>query len=402
MESFYLYLNEQQVGPYTGEQLAEMLAQGTITPEHLVWKEGLPEWVPLKTIPLPKNGRLKLKTPMGSAPQAAAPGMDPLNAGLPAASPENPLVAAEMRRLQNEEKKFAASNRMSLTNAAPAGFMGRISNAWSLMGASVRVLMENKNLLVLPLISTGGAIVLFIIFMVPAGVLIVTHPDLFKDGSSHKVIMQWWYFAYAFAFYFATSAVVLFFNAALVICASMHLQGQTCTVSDGLRGAVSRMPQILAWAALSATIGILLDMLDNAIRQRSEALANFVRRLLGGAWALISVFVLPLLVLERLGPIDALKASIDMFKKTWGESVVGNVGFGLLSMLLAIPGVVLLFIGLAALSSSAVSGGLLIGGAVLYFVLLGLVQTALKVIYQTALYLYIHDGVVPPGFDEGA
>jgi hypothetical protein len=43
----YLYVNEQQIGPFARGRIREMLALGTITPETQYWREGMPEWRPL-------------------------------------------------------------------------------------------------------------------------------------------------------------------------------------------------------------------------------------------------------------------------------------------------------------------------------------------------------------------
>jgi hypothetical protein len=48
--NIYLYLNDQQTGPYSEEQLREMLVAGNINPLQLAWHEGLTEWQPLNTI----------------------------------------------------------------------------------------------------------------------------------------------------------------------------------------------------------------------------------------------------------------------------------------------------------------------------------------------------------------
>lgn len=44
---YYLWKNEQQVGPYTLDQLKSMWNSGTITTETMYWFEGLTEWIPL-------------------------------------------------------------------------------------------------------------------------------------------------------------------------------------------------------------------------------------------------------------------------------------------------------------------------------------------------------------------
>lgn len=43
--TWYVMQGEQQLGPYTGQQLAEYAAQGSITRESMVWAEGMPDWI---------------------------------------------------------------------------------------------------------------------------------------------------------------------------------------------------------------------------------------------------------------------------------------------------------------------------------------------------------------------
>lgn len=46
----YLYRNDQQEGPYTEDQLREMVASGGVTQTEYAWHEGLPEWQHLNTL----------------------------------------------------------------------------------------------------------------------------------------------------------------------------------------------------------------------------------------------------------------------------------------------------------------------------------------------------------------
>ena len=43
----------------------------------------------------------------------------------------------------------------------------------------------------------------------------------------------------------------------------------------------------------------------------------------------MTYFVVPVLVVEKLGPIDATKRSMSLMYRTWGEALVGKVGLGL-------------------------------------------------------------------------
>ena len=73
-------------------------------------------------------------------------------------------------------------------------------------------------------------------------------------------------------------------------------------------------------------------------RSASGIIGTIVARLVGLAWNLVTFLVVPILVLEDLGVGDALKRSKDLFKKTWGENVIGQFGLGAVGFLLVAPG----------------------------------------------------------------
>jgi len=43
------------------------------------------------------------------------------------------------------------------------------------------------------------------------------------------------------------------------------------------------------------------------------------------------------MVVENINPLDALKKSASMFKRTWGEQIIGNFSFGLVFFVLGSP-----------------------------------------------------------------
>ena len=47
----YLYINNQQAGPYDMNILAQMVSQGILTPSTLAWKIGMPQWAAASTLP---------------------------------------------------------------------------------------------------------------------------------------------------------------------------------------------------------------------------------------------------------------------------------------------------------------------------------------------------------------
>jgi hypothetical protein len=200
------------------------------------------------------------------------------------------------------------------------------------------------------------------------------------------------YYGSLFLFYFANYFIVVFFNAAIVACAAARMSGGNPTIGDGLRAATARLPVIFGWALVCATVGLLLRVIED----RSDKIGRIAAGLLGMAWTVVSFLVVPVLVIENKGPIAALKDSTTLLKKTWGEQLVSNFSFGTIFTLLALPAIGLIFLG--AYLGSAPILFLCIGVAVIYFIALALVQSALQAIFQTALYLYARDGQVPDGF----
>jgi hypothetical protein len=56
--SLYLYQNDQQTGPFSEEQINQMLQAGIVAPDTLGWKEGMSTWSPLsslRSLPSPRT-----------------------------------------------------------------------------------------------------------------------------------------------------------------------------------------------------------------------------------------------------------------------------------------------------------------------------------------------------------
>jgi len=259
---------------------------------------------------------------------------------------------------------------------------GSFSNSWALVKASANVLKMDKELMVFPLMSGIAASLVVASFVVPFAV--TDGWRVFSEGEAP-------YLAYAlgFLFYLVQYTVIFFFNSALVGAALIRLGGGDPTVSDGLSIAASRMGSILGYAALAATVGMIL----RAISERSGFVGRMVVGLVGMGWTLATYLAVPVLVTRDVGPIDAVKESAHLFRQTWGEQVVGNFGMGGAVMLMGLSwGLVsfgLIWLGTQIAPAAAV-GGVVV--AVAGFVLLGLLSSALKGIYTAALYRYISTG----------
>lgn len=261
----------------------------------------------------------------------------------------------------------------------------KFSRSWELVKASAGVLRSDKELMLFPLISGLATLVVMATFLIPVFALRIFENGIGVGGA-----------VVGFLFYFCQYSVIIFFNCALVGAAMIRLEGGDPTLRDGFDAAKSKLPAILGYAAIAATVGVLLQ----ALKSRDN---NFLVRLigsgLGAAWTLATFMVVPLLVSRNIGPIDALKESVTLLKRTWGENAIGNVGIGAAFGLITFA-VVLIGAGLAFLAFQA-SPVLAIVVAAIFVVgvlLLGVYQAALSGIYSAALYRYAVSHEAPAAF----
>jgi hypothetical protein len=259
---------------------------------------------------------------------------------------------------------------------------GRFSNSFALVKASANVLRLDKELMVFPLMSGIATVLVAASFIAP---IFMIGPEIFVEGESASYAA----YAFGFLFYLVQYFVIFFFNAALVGAALIRLDGGDPTVSDGLAIASKRMGSILGYAAIAATVGMVLRF----IAERAGFLGRIVTGLIGLAWTLTTYLTVPILVTKDIGPVDAVKESVAIFKRTWGEQVVGNFGMSLAVTLMGISwtcvGFVMMFLATPMGAYGVVPA---IAIWVLGYVFLALFASALNGIYTAALYRYAITG----------
>src|SRR5258708_7722132 len=196
----------------------------------------------------------------------------------------------------------------------------RLSRSWELVKASASVLRQDKELLLFPLISMGALVLVVASFALPVfglGML-----QSISGGSDKRISVG--LYAVAFLFYFSQYFVIFFFNAALVGAAMIRLDGGDPTFSAGMRIATSKIGAIAGYALVAATVGMIL----RAIQERVGFIGRIIVGILGVGWTLATYLVVPVLATRDVGPIEAVKESATLLKKTWGENVIGQVGLG--------------------------------------------------------------------------
>lgn len=260
--------------------------------------------------------------------------------------------------------------------------------SWELAKASLSVLRSDKELLIFPLISFVGLILVSIAFLVPW--VLIGGLTQFETGEPNILS-----YALLFVFYLVTYAVTFYFQTALVGAAMIRLDGGDPTLGDGLRMATSRLPAIIGYSLIAATVGMILRW----ISERAGIVGQIIIGIIGFAWNIATFLVVPVLVTENVGPVEAIKRSGSLLRRTWGEQLIGVGGigivFGLLFFVVALLGGALAFF-LFTLSTTLGIVGVV--ALVIVLGVIGLVASAASGVYTASLYRYATKGDAGPNF----
>lgn len=254
------------------------------------------------------------------------------------------------------------------------------------------VLKENPYLFAFPIIGVVLSIIPLAVFGIPALYFVET------DNN-------WIAIPLAVALMFGVQAVITFPAAGLVSAVDEEMHGRDASVGAGMSAAFSRFGPLVAWSAILTVVSVLINLIRG--NGQGGLISNLLRGVLAAAadimWQLITFFVLPVMMIEKASPIDAIKASSALFKKQWGTQLAGGVRIGgLVALLVILPGALILGAGVgivfAGTTAAAIIGVVTAAIGFLVIVLGGLVINAMRGIYSVALYYYAKDGEVLGGF----
>jgi hypothetical protein len=266
----------------------------------------------------------------------------------------------------------------------------QFNTTWNIIKQSSRVLQADKELVIFPVISSIGVIIVTATFFLPLFLTNAIGPN--------SNIGDFFYLVTIFLFYLAQYFVIFFCNTALVGAALIRLKGGDPTVKDGINIAVSRFGPILGYALIAATVGMILK----AISGKKSGLKQLIVSLVGTAWNIATFLVVPVLAAENVGPIEAVKRSAALLKKTWGEQLIGNFGLGtffsiitVVTLVIFVP-FIILFINSNLIPVSIFLGVILL----LALAVIGLANSTLSGIYAAAVYNYTANGEVGTFFEN--
>lgn len=274
----------------------------------------------------------------------------------------------------------------------------RLAYGFQMGFAAMRVVRSEPKLMAIAALPFLSLVALIVVIVMGGPAAAVWMAIVSAPKEWHTALML----AAMFSGYLLIWFVMTFFNTVLVLAALSKLDTDRVSLAECFSIAFARLPQIMAWSAFAATIGLVLSFLSAMLKEKLGLLGHIIGVTFEATWAVATYFALPVLVVEGVGPLDATQRSYQLMKRTWGESLGGNVGTGLLGFVLMLP-VFLGFSSLLTLLRQSPSLVDLLPVAImmvsLYVGLVMLFMSAVAGILRSALYIFAVSGEAPRGFD---
>jgi ABC-type multidrug transport system fused ATPase/permease subunit len=273
------------------------------------------------------------------------------------------------------------------------------SRSWELTKQTFSVIRKDKHILIFPFLASFFSIIFFLLMVVPflmTGIVEAVFGEQLGEAALYFII---------FILYLGISFIATFFNVAVVYTAKKSFEGGKPTFGEALSEAIKRIHLIFLWAMVSATVGLLLRILENAARntksQMGRLMMQAILSILGLAWSIVSLFVIPAIVFKNIGPFQALKSSVSTVKKTWGESLIRHYGLGMAQTLFVIGGAVLILVpGFLLLSVIPMLGLIIMAVFGIYLIIITLLFSTANTVFNTALYMYAEQGKTPKAYSH--
>lgn len=273
--------------------------------------------------------------------------------------------------------------------------MKRFKRSWEVAKVVFWVMRKDKEMLLFPLFAGILSVLFSAVIIISTDVVQYLETE---QGLGHPVVL-----AVAFLLYFGLTFIVSFFNVCTVFTSKTRFEGGNASFMDSIKFSAGKFTRIIQWSFLQATVGVLLLILRLAIR-RLPPVAALIPHALQMAWSTVTIFVLPTFVYEDVGPFRAIRQSISILRKTWGETVIQSIGLGFILFV----GLFVVFVSHGLLISLAVSNSSIrfelvsLTSCVVSTLIVVLLFSVANTVFKTALYVYATTGTEPSVFSETA
>lgn len=261
--------------------------------------------------------------------------------------------------------------------------------------ASLMVIRANKSLIWYPIITVFSTLV-----VLAAGIWGIASVSALETRTAHIEMT-----AIIVAMVLVVTLIGIFTSAIFFCAATMALEGEKVSFRQACKKVFANKKALLQWWAFTSFVSIILmaismvlDKLPGAGKGGGWILGRVLTSMANITWAFATYFAIPVLMTHPDTPINTLKHSAALFKKSWGESVTGTAGYGLLWFaVLTLGGLLVMGVNFLIYTINPDVPGVVFG--IVYASLVGpalavtaILTTAASTIFHASLYRYAETG----------
>lgn len=271
--------------------------------------------------------------------------------------------------------------------------IGRMRASFLLFTETFKFLWSDKEMLWVPILS--GLTQLFLIGVLTVTVLIPF--GFLGEGGNTQGVQHTQGIEYLFIFVlYVISAFTIAYSQAIVThIVYTRIRGGNATLWSGIATAGKHWMTLFAWACITSTVGIILRV----IAERSSILTKIIVLILGSAWSVLTYFVVPAITIDNKSAFSAIGHSGTVFKRTWGETLVTNISFGLL-FVLAIIVLSVIVVGMVIVTGAVSILFVCIPIILLAILICVVLSVVLNSVLRVLLYVYASEQIIPTNFNK--
>ena len=176
------------------------------------------------------------------------------------------------------------------------------SRSWKITKISFGVISKDKELLIYPFLAAIFSMLFSFAILFPTIFFAWIENGVPEDMSTAFGLIE---YLIVFATYLGLALIATFFNVCVVYTVKTRFEGGNATLGTSFKFAFSKFHLIFAWSLLSATVGLLLYILEQfaqSLGQVGEVIVRILRGIIGMVWNIVTIFVVPGMVYYGLGP----------------------------------------------------------------------------------------------------
>ncbi len=259
-----------------------------------------------------------------------------------------------------------------------------VGTGWEIGKATRNLVFKDKRLIVFPFLATVAVIAEMIAIFLPSTAFLMTYSNPF-----------YYFILVLLLFYFVVTFTSTYITIAMFISFRAFSNGQKIGFIDTFKRVKPYIKLIVEWSLFYSIVIVGIRLLES----RFKGIASLIfGAIVSFTIALATLFVAPVILDKKLGPIKALKESSAFILKNFGKTFGGIAYTELYGFGIILIGVVIAIIGLVSIYLNLIIAIAIILAGIGIAVIGGMIMAMLSNILRLIIYDFLTYGTLPNGF----